>query len=219
MAEELNQRYDHLDVLINNAGAFLNKYRETTQEGFEKTITLNLFAPFLLMQLTTDLLAKSQAARIINLSSAMHRRGGKPDFDDFQSEKNYTPARAYGLSKLYLIWITRHMVKQLQEKGLTTITVNATHPGMVATNFGQDSNKGFLNNLIFKVAVILPFGDKADKGARTSVYLATSPEVEHITGEFFNNNCQKEQPDDRYYSPKNELTVWNYCMKITEAYI
>jgi NAD(P)-dependent dehydrogenase (short-subunit alcohol dehydrogenase family) len=187
MSEELKKRYDRLDVLINNAGAFFNKNRETTADGFEKTIILNLFAPFLLMQLLIDLLAKSKSARIINLSSAMHRRGGKPDFNDFQFEKNYTPARAYGLSKLYLIWITRQMVKQLKEKGINNITVNASHPGMVATNFGQDSDKGFLINLIFKVAVALPFGDKADKGARTSIYLATSSEVENITGEFFNN--------------------------------
>jgi len=216
MADEFKSRYDRLDVLINNAGAFLNKQRETTTEGHEKTITLNLFAPFLLMQSLLEVLAKSQSARIINLSSAMHRRGGKPDFNDFQSEKNYNPARAYGLSKLYLIWITRHMAKELKEKGIKTITVNATHPGAVATNFGQDSDKGFINNLIFKAA--LPFMDKPSKGAKTSIYLATSPEVENITGEFFNNKEKIEKPDDRYYSPENEKIVWDYCKKITEDY-
>ncbi|HEY4788930.1 MAG TPA: SDR family NAD(P)-dependent oxidoreductase, partial [Bacteroidales bacterium] len=148
MADEFKSRFDRLDVLINNAGAFLNKQRETTKEGFEKTITLNLLAPFLLMQSLLDVLAKSPAARIINLSSAMHRRGGKPDFTDFQFEKSYAPARAYGLSKLYLIWITRHMAKELKEKGIKNITVNASHPGAVATNFGQDSDKGFLINMV-----------------------------------------------------------------------
>lgn len=98
MADEFKSRFGRLDVLINNAGAFLNKQRETTKEGLEKTISLNLFAPFLLMQSLLEVLAKSSSARIINLSSAMHRRGGKPDFNDFQLEKSYSPARAYGLN-------------------------------------------------------------------------------------------------------------------------
>lgn len=217
MAIEFESRYECLDVLINNAGAFLNKDRETTEEGYEKTITLNLFAPFLLMHLFLDVLIKSPSARIINLSSAMHRRGGKPDFNDFQLEKNYAPARAYGLSKLYLIWITRRMAKQLKEKGIHNITVNASHPGAVATNFGQDSDKGFLINLVFKVALL--FMDKPADGARTSIYLATSPLVENVTGEFFDNKKKIEKPDDRYYSSENEKLVWDYCKKITDRYL
>ena len=217
MADEFKSRFDRLDVLINNAGAFLNKQRETTAEGFEKTITLNLFAPFILMQSLTDVLAKSDSARIINLSSAMHRRGGKPDFNDFQLEKSYSPARAYGLSKLYLIWITRHMAKYLKEKGINNVTVNASHPGAVATNFGQDSDKGFFINMVFKVALL--FMDKPEDGVRTSIYLATSPEVEHVTGEFFNSREKPEKPDERYYSVKNEQRVWDYCKKIAELYL
>ncbi len=185
MADEFKRRYDRLDVLINNAGAFLNKQREVTGDGLEKTMTLNLFAPFLLMKSLTDDLLKSSSARIINLSSAMHRRGGRPDLGDVQSEKKYSPARAYGLSKLYLIWITRYMAKQLADKGIKNITVNATHPGAVATNFGQDSDKGFITNMIFKIALF--FMDKPSKGAAASIFLATSPEVENITGEFFDN--------------------------------
>ncbi len=217
MADEFKTRYDRLDVLINNAGAFLNKNRETTVEGFEKTITLNLFAPFVLMQTLLDILAKSPSARIINLSSAMHRRGGKPDFNDFQSEKNYSAARAYGLSKLYLIWITRHMAKQLKEKGIKNITVNASHPGAAATNFGQDSDKGFLINMVFKIALL--FMDKPADGARTSIYLASSPAIENVTGEFFNNKEKLEKPDDRFYSLENEQIVWDYCVKATKNYL
>ena len=217
MADEFKTRYNRLDVLINNAGAFLNKQRETALEGFEKTIALNLFAPFLLMQSLLEVLSKSPSARIINISSAMHRRGGKPDFNDFQSEKNYSAARAYGLSKLYLIWITRHMAKQLKENGINNITVNASHPGAVATNFGQDSNKGFFINLIFKIA--LRFMDKIEDGARTGIYLATSPEIEHVTGEFFGNREKLEKPDERYWSPENEKIVWDYCLKVTENFL
>jgi len=217
MAGEFKGRYDRLDVLINNAGAFLNKYRETTREGHEKTIALNLFAPFLLMQSLLEALTKSKSARIINLSSAMHRRGGLPDFSDFQSEKSYNPARAYGLSKLYLIWITRHLAGQLKEKGIENITVNACHPGAVATNFGQDSDKGFINNLIFKLA--LSFMSKPEDGARTSIYLSTSPDVENVTGEFFDNKCKIEKPDDRYYSSENEKIVWDYCQTVMKDYL
>jgi NAD(P)-dependent dehydrogenase (short-subunit alcohol dehydrogenase family) len=216
MVNEIKSWYDRLDVLINNAGAFLNKHRETTQEGFEKTITLNLLAPFLLMHSLKEILAKSPSARIINLSSAMHRRSGKPDFSNFQSEKNYSPSRAYGLSKLYLIWITRHMVKFLEESGIKNITENASHPGAVATNFGQDSNKGLIINLVFKVALL--FMDKPEKGAITSIYLATSPEVEKVTGEFFNHRGKIEKPDDRYYSLENEKIVWDYCNRITRSF-
>lgn len=217
MSEELKKKYDHLDVLINNAGAFFGKERETTSEGFEKTIALNLFAPFLLTKLLLEILAKSDSARIINLYSAMHRRGGKPDFTNFQSEKVYKTDRAYGLSKLYLVWITKHLAKQLKEKGIANITVNACHPGAVATNFGQDVDKGFLMNLIFKTALF--FMPKPEKGAETSIYLATSSEVENTSGEFYDQNRKIEKPDDRYYSVENENLVWEYCEKTTQKYL
>lgn len=214
MATEFNIKYDHLDVLINNAGAIFGKERETSKDSYEKTIALNLFAPFLLTQLLLPALKKSDSARIINLSSAMHRRGGKPDFNDFQSEKGYKPDRAYGLSKLYLIWITQHLAKQL--KG-TKITVNACHPGAVATNFGQDADKGFLMNAIFKMALLVM--DKPEKGARTSIYLATSQKVQGITGKFFDNKEKIEKPDDKYYSPGNEQIVWDYSMSVIKPYL
>lgn len=217
MAEEIKKNYNQLDVLINNAGAFFGKKRETTIEGYEKTITLNLLAPFLLTRLLLDTLGKSKSARIINLYSSMHRRGGKPDFNDFQQEKNYRTDKAYGLSKLYLVWITQHLSKVLKEKGMTNITVNACHPGAVATNFGQDVDKGFLMNLIFKIALkLMP---KPETGARTSIYLATSPEVEHVSGMFFDAKMKIEKPDHRYYSEENEKIVWDYCEKLTYQYL
>ena len=217
MAEEFKGKYGKLDVLINNAGAFFNKQREITEEGLEKTITLNLLAPFLLTQLLLEVLKKSTSARIINLSSAMHRRGGKPDFSDFQLEKRYKPDKAYGLSKLYLIWVTRRQARLLQESGVANVTVNASHPGAVATNFGQDADKGFWINLIFKAA--MRFMDRPEQGAKTSIYLATSPEVEHVTGKFFGSREKEEQPDDKYYSEENERKVWDYCMGIVESYL
>lgn len=217
MASELKSKYEKLDVLINNAGVISNKQRETTSEGFEKTFAINLFAPLLLMQSLTDLLAKSKSARIVNLASAMHKRSGKPDFNDFQMANNYATDRTYGMTKLYLIWVSRHMVNYLKEKGISNVTVNVCHPGAAATNFGQDSDKGFLMNSIFKVALL--FMDKPEKGAMTSIYLASSPEVENVTGEFFGNRNNKEKPSDKYYSKENEQKVWDYCQKIVAPYL
>lgn len=217
MADEFKRRYERLDVLVNNAGAILNKEREITREGLEKTMTINLFAPFLLMHALLEVLQKSESARIVNLSSAMHRRGGKPDLDDMQFEKTYATDRAYGLSKLYLIWVTQYMAKYLKEKGIRNITVNATHPGAVATNFGQDSDKGFVINLIFKVALLVM--DKVEDGARSEIYLASSDELKGISGQFYSNKCKPEKPAEKYYSVENEKRVWDYCLKITGAYL
>ena len=217
MTEEFKKKYENLDVLINNAGAIFGKEREVTSEGFEKTITLNLFAPFLLTQLFLETLKKSKSSRIINLYSAMHRHGGKPDFNNFQSDKFYATDKAYGLSKLYLVWMTQHLAKDLKEKGINNITVNACHPGAVATNFGQDADKGFVMNIIFKVA--LKFMPKPETGARTSIYLATSPDVENMSGRFFNAKTNFEKPADKYYSLENEKLVWEYCKKITAKYL
>lgn len=217
MVADFKAKYDHLDVLINNAGAFFSKQRETTKEGFEKTIALNLFAPFLLMQSLTDLLAKSRSSRIINMYSAMHRRGGKPDFNDFGLEKSYKPAKAYGLSKLYLVWMTRHMASELKKKGINNITVNDTHPGAVATNFGQDGDKGFFINLVFKIAYrLMP---KPEAGAVSSIYLATSPEVEGVSGQFYDPKSKIEKPDDKHWSTQNEQKVWDYLQKTLQPYL
>lgn len=216
MAEEFKNKYDRLDVLINNAGAIFSKERETTKDGFEKTIVLNLLAPFLLTELLLNTLVKSPAARIVNVSSEMHKRGGKPNFNDFQMERSYSPTKAYGLSKLYLIWVTRHLTTEFKAKDIKNITANIAHPGAVATNFGQDSDKGFINNLIFKLALyIMP---KPEKGAETSIYLATSPNVSNITGKYFGNK-KIAQVAEKYYSPESEKIVWDYCKKITEVYL
>lgn len=216
MAEDFIIKYKHLDVLINNAGAIFGKDRTITKDGFEQTMMLNLLAPFLLTDLLLEFLQKSQSARIINLYSAMHRRARKPDLNDFQLEKNYKTDRAYGLSKLYLVWTTKHLARLLKAKGINNITVNACHPGAVATNFGQDADKGFIINLIFRIALkLMP---KPETGARTSIYLATSQEVENVSGQFFNQKMKFEKPDDKYYSLENEQIVWEYCMKATEKF-
>ncbi|MFA9457316.1 SDR family NAD(P)-dependent oxidoreductase [Halalkalibacter sp. AB-rgal2] len=172
MSEEFKVRYERLDVLINNAGALFGKYRETTTVGLEKTMVLNVFSPLLLTEFLLDVLEKSPSARIINTSSATHKIAEKPNFSDMQHEKNYSSTGAYPLSKLYTIWLTRHLAVELKKRGLKKITANVLNPGVVATRFGQDSDKGFINNMIFKIALL--FMTKPDEGAATTVYLATS---------------------------------------------
>lgn len=217
MADKFKEKFDRLDVLINNAGGMMNKERETTKEGIEKTIALNLLSPFLLTQSLLDVLAKSPAARIINVSSEMHKRGGKPDFNDFQLVNSYSCPRAYGLSKLYLIWISRHLITELKQKGLGHITVNIVHPGISNTNFGLDSDKGFLNNLIFRI--VMPFSLTPEQGAETSIYLATSDEVKNVTGQYYGPKKRISKVDDNYYSAENEKLVWEYCKQITKPYL
>ncbi len=120
MADAFKERYDRLDVLINNAGAMFGKDRETTKDGFEKTMALNVLAPFLLTQLLLDVLVKSPAARIINISSAAHAMTGVLDMSDIQLVNNYSFGKAYGQSKLFLIWLTQHLATELKKRELIT---------------------------------------------------------------------------------------------------
>ncbi|TRZ40271.1 SDR family NAD(P)-dependent oxidoreductase [Niallia circulans] len=216
MSINFKQRYDHLDVLINNAGAVLDNERSITKDGIEKTMALNVLAPLLLTQLLLDILKKSKDARVINMSSASHRASGKPNMADLNLEENYSAQKRYGLSKLYVIWNTRHMSRLLKDQGVNNVTVNVSHPGAVATNFGQDSDKGIITNLIYKIA--LPIMASPEKGASTNVFLATSPTVTGITGKYFGNS-KEIKPYDRFYSVENEKTVWDYCMNVINPYL
>lgn len=217
LADDFKQKYDRLDVLINNAGGVFGKERQLTKEAFEQTFALNLFSPFLLTHLLLDLLAKSPEARIVEVASAAYKYGGQPDYDDFQLEKSYEVMRAYGLAKLYVIWNTRHLAKLLKEKGLNNITVNALHPGSIATNFGQTADKGWLYNFAFQLT--RPFLLTPEKGAETSVYLATSDEVKNVSGQYFEKKkIAKVTVDKKYHSVENESKVWDYCNKITKTF-
>lgn len=217
MSDAFKKKYDSLDVLINNAGGMMNKKREVTKEGLEKTLTLNLFSPFLLIQSLLDMLKKSSSARIINVSSEMHKHGGKPNLEDFQLEQNYKCTSAYGLSKLYLQWISHHLIMELKQNGIENITVNTVHPAASKSNFGVESDKGFINNLIFKVAG--PFALTTEQGAESSIYLASSNEVEGVTGKYYGPKKKEANESTKFHSQENEQMVWDYCMKICAPYL
>jgi|SRR5690554_2406136 len=214
MTDEFISRYDKLDILINNAGVFPNSKRETTAEGLEKSMAINLFSPFLIMQAMKPVLLKSDSARILNVSSAMHKYGGRPDFSDMQFERNYSPIRVYGLTKLYLIWISQLLSKMLKQRGVNNVTVNSLHPGNIDTNFGQDAFRSVLVKQAFKVSKKF-MGNPAD-AAKTIVYLATSPDVKNVSGEYFNKKGKVIKPDGRYWSPDNEKLVMDYCIEHTK---
>ncbi|WP_343631790.1 SDR family oxidoreductase [Fluviicola sp.] len=210
LIREFKEKYERLDVLINNAGGLMSNERENTAEGIEKTIAVNLFAPFLLMNGLSNLLKASPEARIINVSSNSHKLNAKPDFTDLQLVNGYNPLRSYGNSKLFLIWISQYLAKELKEQGIGHVTVNTLHPGAVATGFGTNSNLGPFMNTLAKW--MRPFFRTPEKGADTIVYLATSEEAQKVSGKYFVNRKQA-RVTEKYYTTANEKLVWDYCEK------
>ncbi len=176
LADEFKSKYSHLHVLLNNVGAVFIK-RQLSVDGIEMTFALNHLAPFLLTNLLLDILKASAPARIINVSSNAHATG-KIEFEDLQGERGYSSS-VYENSKLANILFTLELARRLEGTG---VTANALHPGFVATGFAKNNGK-FIAAL---VSIFAPLVARSPaKGARTPVYLASSPSVEGITGKYF----------------------------------
>jgi NAD(P)-dependent dehydrogenase (short-subunit alcohol dehydrogenase family) len=185
LAEEIRKKLHVIDVLINNAGGTFTDF-ELTEDGLEKTIATNHFAYFLLTNLLLDLVKKSDYARIINVASGSHYRG-KIDFESFTKNKSHFVMKAYGQSKLANVLFTNELAERLRG---TNVTVNSLHPGMVKTQIG---NKGatWYSSLVWSLATLA--GISVEQGAKTSVYLASSPEVKGVTGKYF-DKCKEKTP-------------------------
>lgn len=181
LAQEVQKRTPKLDVLLNNAGA-MNSSRTVTADGFETTFAVNHLAPFLLTNLLLDQIKASSPARIVTVASEAHR-GQSMNFKDLNLERGFSALRAYGQSKLANILFTRALAKRLQGSG---VTANCLHPGVVRTGFGRN-NDGFVG-AVFKVMGL--FILSPEQGARTSIFLASDPAVEGVSGEYF-SNCKK----------------------------
>jgi NAD(P)-dependent dehydrogenase (short-subunit alcohol dehydrogenase family) len=177
LVENFQHHYTRLHVLINNAGASFPGRRETV-DGVEMTFAVNYLAPFLLTNLLLDVLKASAPARIVNVSSNSHK-AGYIQMDDLQEEQHYRSMRVYGQAKLAVVLFTYELARRLQGTG---VTANCLHPGFVATHFGQ-SGAGPVFRLLVKV--IGSFGTSPQEGAKTSIYLASSPEVEGVTDKYF----------------------------------
>jgi NAD(P)-dependent dehydrogenase (short-subunit alcohol dehydrogenase family) len=168
LADEVGERYERIDVLANNAGALFSS-RQLTGEGLERTFALNHLAPFLLTNLLRDRLA---GGRVVTTASDAHK-GGQLDLDDLQSERSYAAMRVYGTSKLCNILFTRELARRAPE-----LHASCFHPGVVRTGFGK--NEGG----IWKVATTVagPFFRSPERGARSLVWLALSPEAADLDG-------------------------------------
>lgn len=216
LANDIAQKYDHLDVLINNAGAQFGETRLTTSEGHERTFAINTLAPFLLSNLLLPLLKKSKSARIVTVSSASYVAGGNVDFADIEFEKKYSLTRSYGLTKRYVWWIMREMAHRLENDGIKNVTVNVCEPGSTKTSLARESSK----ELWFRMLMFLwqPMMWSIEKAAATSIYLATSPEVEGISGKFY-GNCKELKIKDKFIDDAGQKGIWAYCEKICEPFM
>jgi NAD(P)-dependent dehydrogenase (short-subunit alcohol dehydrogenase family) len=205
VAREYRERYDRLDVLINNAGAVFSQ-RAVTVDGFERTFALNHLAYFLLTNLLLDLLRTDAPSRIVNVSSTAHQ-GAVLDFDDLQSERKYSGFRAYGRSKLANILFTHELARRLEG---TEVTANCLHPGVVATGFNKN------NRILMRLGMTIarPFLISPEKGAETIFYLASSPDVEGVTGEYF-VNCTATSSSPASYDEEAARRLWEVSARLT----
>lgn len=205
LAAAFKQKYDHLDVLVNNAGAVFLR-REESVDGIEMTWALNHLSYFLLTNLLLDALQRAPAARIVSVSSGA-QADGKIHFDDLNFKQRYTGIAAYPQSKLANIMFTYELARRLNG---TKVTVNAVHPGFVGTGFATN------NGLLFKIGIAIakPFILSPEQGARTSIYLASSPEVEGVTGKYF-VKCKPRKSAATTYDEAAQRRLWEISEQMT----
>ncbi len=205
LAEEFQERHDRLDVLVNNAG-LVQSQRTETPDGIETQLAINHLAPFLLTNLLLDLLKASAPSRIVTVSSDAHR-WAKLDLDDLQSRKRYRGMQVYGTTKLANILFTRELAERLEGTG---VTANAMHPGGVNTNFGNNQRGPM--SLLFRA--FKPFMRTPEQGADTLIYLASSPEVEGMTGKYLADRKVKVA-SDAAYDETLQKKLWEASEELT----
>jgi NAD(P)-dependent dehydrogenase (short-subunit alcohol dehydrogenase family) len=196
LAKEFGDRYNSLHVLVNNAGVFMPK-RKLTVDDIEYTVAVNHLAPFLLTNLLLSKLKESAPSRIVTTSSVAHR-GTEIEFDDLQMSKGYSGLRAYARSKLANILFTRELARRLQGTG---VTANCFHPGAVRTSLVKGSSYG----LVWGAASV--FFVSPQKGADTGIYLSSSADVEHTTGEYFVKR-KPARASDAAYDDNAAARLW-----------
>lgn len=200
LATTFGEQYSDLHVLINNAGVFMLK-RHVTVDGLEMTFAVNHLAPFLLNQLLLDQLKASAPARIVNVCSNAHT-SGRIDLDNLQLVKGYNTWRAYAQSKLAMLLCSYELARRLEGTG---ITINCAHPGFVFTNMGMN-NVGPRMQALAK-SILSRLGSSPEKGAKTSLYLATSPDIEGINGKYF-AKCRPIKSSPRSYDIAMQHDLW-----------
>ena len=205
LAEEFKRRYDRLDVLVNNAG-LVQSTRTETVDGMETTFATNHLAPFLLTNLLLDLLERSAPSRVVTVSSEAER-WGDIDFDDLQSRKKYRGFPVYGMTKLANIMFTHELAGRLKGTG---VTATCMHPGAVNTRFGTN-NSGPMT-ILFRL--FKPFMRTPDQGADTVIWLASSPEVEGVSGRYYSDRKPIE-PKKIANDPAARRRLWEESERLT----
>ncbi|MEX2393726.1 MAG: SDR family oxidoreductase [Actinomycetota bacterium] len=206
-AKEFRDRCDRLDVLINNAG-LMQSERSMTADGNETTFQVNHLGPFLLTNLLLDKIKASAPSRIVNVASTAHR-GGRLDFDDLQSEQSFRGMRTYGTSKLCNILFTRELARRLEGTG---VAVNSLHPGTVRTGFARDGDATGIMSIGVRLAA--PFFMSPAQGAKTSVYLASSPEVEGKSGLYW-ARCKVARPAAAAQDDESARRLWDVSERLS----
>lgn len=199
LAREILDTYPRLHVLVNNVGGFWAT-RRVTADGLEHTFAVNHLAGFLLTNLLLDRLEASAPARIVTVSSGTHRTG-TINFDDLQGEQDYSAQRAYTQSKLANVMFTYELARRLHRTG---VTATALHPGVVRTGFAAEDPSPMWKIVL---PLIRPFLKTPQQGAATSIYLASSPDVEGITGEYFANR-RPEKSSTSSYDKTAAVRLW-----------
>ena len=184
LAERVLAAYPRLDVLVNNVGGYWATRHETA-DGLERTFAVNHLAPFLLTHLLLDRLRASAPARVVTVSSGAQAMG-RIDIDDLQGRQGYNGQRAYNQSKLANVMFTYELARRLEGTG---VTANVLHPGVVRTAFAQEDSGRWMRLML---PVVRPFMKSPDRGADTSVLLASSPELERVSGRYFANGRVKD---------------------------
>lgn len=210
IAEEFLAKYDRLDILLNNAGAVFSEF-QASADGYEMTFALNHISYYLLSNLLLDIVKQTALqdgeARIINVSSSAHRNATMR-LDNLRDASGYSFMNSYGASKLMNVQFTYELARRLAD---TTVTVNAVHPGLVDTGFGH--NTGRLWSVLIKAAQKL-FAISPEKGAVTLVYLASSPEVNGISGKYWNEKQQKRSSENSY-DREQQMRLWEFSAEAT----
>ena len=205
-ADDFNSLNIPLHVLLNNAG-LINKERKETVDGIEEVFAINHLAYFLLTMLLIDRLKEASNSRVVNVSSGAHAFVKGFNFEDYQAKNTYKPFQVYGYSKLANILFTKKLSDILKEDN---IIVNCLHPGVVGTSFGQ--NNGNLQKILFFIAK--PFMRSSEKGAETSIYLCSSPDVSNISGQYF-YNCKIEKTTKWAQSQSDADRLWDLSKDLT----
>jgi NAD(P)-dependent dehydrogenase (short-subunit alcohol dehydrogenase family) len=207
VAANVRMKCSRLDVMINNAGAY-NSNRVLTPDGYETTFAVNHLAYFLLTIELLDLLKASAPARIVNVASDAHR-SGHLNFDDLHGAQAYSGWKAYAQSKLANIIFTYELARRLSG---TNVTVNCMHPGAVASNFFENF-RGTFGTL---TRLFLPFMRSSEKGAETVIWLASSSEVEGVSGKYY-MDCKERRSNPESYGAEVARRLWEVSEQLTHS--